>query len=99
MGKTGYGAAAALLAFLAGQHHTLHMALLMGGLGGLAGSDFMTDFPAVRRIMLLASLAMVGVAVARVWRHRASPASRYAGGASAVLALGMIAWAVAQFGV
>jgi hypothetical protein len=75
------------------------MALLMGGVGGAAGSEFMADFPAVRRVMLLASLAMVAAAVVQVWRHRASATTRYLGSASAILALIVLAWSVAQLGV
>ena len=51
---------AMVLAFLASQHHNLHMLLLSFGLGG-AGMSFLTAVPSVRRAMLIMSLAMIAV--------------------------------------
>ena len=51
---------AMVLAFLASQHHTLHMLLLAAGLGG-ASMSLMTAFPLVRRVMLVMTLVMVVV--------------------------------------
>jgi hypothetical protein len=59
-GLTSFGAV--VQAFLASQHHTLHTLLFTIGMGS-AGTSFMTMLPLVRRIMLLMSLAMVGVIV------------------------------------
>jgi hypothetical protein len=91
-------AGAALLAFLATHHHALMMALLLAGIGGAAGTSVMDSVPAVRWAMVLMSAVMVGLAIVRVWRHRHSPVARYVGGASAVLAVGVLAWSIAEIG-
>ena len=48
---------AVVLAFLTSQHHTLHMLVLVFGLGS-AGASFMRTAPWLRRGMLLMSLVM-----------------------------------------
>jgi hypothetical protein len=89
---------AVVLAFLASQHHTLHMLLFTIGLGG-AGMGFMTMFPMVRRVMLLMSLAMVGVIVHQVRDPNRPTSMRIMGGLSILLTLGLLVWSVLQFGV
>jgi hypothetical protein len=97
MGKEGVtSVGAVVLAFLASQHHTLHMLLITAGIGS-AGMSFMTMFPMVRRVMLLMSLAMVGVIVYQV-RDSMRPASmRIMGGVSILVTLGLLIWSVLQF--
>ena len=91
-------AGAVVLAFLAGQHHSIHMLALAVGLGG-AGSSLMTTIPLARRIMLAISLAM---AVFLAWRLRdpARPrAIRIADGVSIAGTLGLAGWSIATFGL
>ena len=89
---------AVVLAFLASQHHTLHMLLLTVGIGG-AGMSFMTMFPLVRRVMLLMSLAMVAVIVYQVRDPKRPYSMRVMGGVSILLTLGLLIWSVMQFGI
>lgn len=90
--------AAVLLAFLATQHHNLHMLLLAVGIGG-AGMSFMTMFPDVRRIMLVMSLAMVGMMVFRACDAKRSTSMRILNSVSVLVTLGLVAWSVSQFGL
>ena len=87
-----------VLAFLASQHHTLHMLLFTLGMGS-AGMSFMTMFPVVRRVMLLMSLAMAGVIVYQVRDPKRPIPMRIMGGVSILLTLGLLIWSVMQFGV
>jgi len=88
---------AVALAFLASQHHTLHMLLLAIGLGG-AGMSFMATFPLVRRVMLLMSLAMVAVIGYQV-RDAKRPASmRITATISIIVTVGLVVWSIIQFG-
>ena len=86
-----------IVAFLASQHHSLHM-LLMLGLGG-AGMSVMTTDPTVRRVMLLLSLVMAGVTAYLLVRHRPPLTRRIVNLLSIVLTLGLLIWSVSQFGV
>lgn len=86
------------LAFLASQHHTLHMLLFSVGIGS-AGMGFMTMFPVVRRVMLLMSLAMLGVIIYQVRDPERPVSMRIMGGVSILLTLGLLIWSVMQFGV
>lgn len=95
-GLTSVGAI--VLAFLASQHHTLHMMLFALGVGG-AGISFMTMFPMVRRVMLLMSLAMVSVIIYQVRDPRRPITMRIMGGMSILLTLGLLIWSVMQFGI
>jgi hypothetical protein len=95
-GLTSVGAI--VLAFLASQHHALHMMLFALGVGG-AGISFMTMFPLVRRVMLLMSLAMVGVIVYQVRDPKRPISMRIMGGVSILLTLGLLIWSVMQFGI
>lgn len=89
---------AVLIAFLATQHHNLHMLLIAIGIGG-AGMSFMTMFPMVRRIMILMSLAMVGLMVYRALDSRRTTSMRITNVVSVVLTVGLVGWSVYQFGV
>ena len=91
---TSFGAVA--LAFLASQHHTLHMLLVAVGIGG-AGASFMNTFPVVRKVMLLMSLAMVGLMSYRTCDSKRSASMRAMNLVSVVLTLGLVAWSVSQF--
>ncbi|MGD0265832.1 MAG: hypothetical protein ABSD47_12890 [Candidatus Methylomirabilota bacterium] len=95
-GLTSVGAVA--LAFLASQHHTLHMMLFTLGLGA-AGMSFMTMFPMVRRVVLFMSLAMVGVIVYQARDPKRPIPMRVMGGLSTLLTLGLLIWSVMQFGI
>ena len=86
-----------VVAFLASQHHTLHMLLLTVGVGG-AGASFLTMFPTVRRLMLLLSLVMVGVTLYQHWRHRPPLAVRALGLVSAALTFGLLVWSIGTYG-
>lgn len=94
-GITSFGAI--LLAFLATQHHNLHMLLIAIGIGG-AGMGFMTMFPLVRQIMLLMSLAMVGLMVYRACDSRRPASMRILNVVSVLVTLGLAAWSVSEFG-
>lgn len=87
-----------VLAFLASQHHTLHMLLFTAGVGG-AGMGFMTAFPLIRRAMLLLSLLMTGWTVYQLWRRRPHGAMRVLGGLSPAASLALVAWSMLQYGV
>jgi hypothetical protein len=87
-----------LLAFLASQHHTLHMLLFTLGMGS-AGMGFMNQFPVLRRAMLLMSLMMTGWTVYRLWRRQRPTGMRIFGALSAALSLALIGWSVYQFGL
>jgi hypothetical protein len=89
---------AVVLAFLASQHHTLHMLMLVFGLGG-AGASFMTTAPLLRRAMLLMSLVMVGVIAYQIRRSDRARSFRISGAISIVLTLGLIGWSIANFGL
>lgn len=95
-GVTSFGAV--FLAFLATQHHNLHMLLFAIGMGG-AGMSFMTMFPIVRQIMLLMSLAMVGLMVYRARDSRRPSSMRIVNVVSVLVTLGLVGWSVSQFGL
>ena len=90
--------AALALAFLASQHHNLHMLLLAFGLGE-AAMHFMTAVPAVRDAMLGMSLAMVGVIAYQIRDSRRPASTRVMGVISIVVTLGLLAWSIARFGL
>ncbi len=87
--------ASVALAVLATQHHTLHMLVIALGAGS-AGMAFMEAYPVLRRGMLLISLAMVAIMVARLGRQ--PRLLRPVTGLSIGLTLGLVAWSVFQFG-
>jgi hypothetical protein len=89
---------AMVLAFVASQHHALHMLLLAVGVGG-ASATLMTAVPLVRRAMLVMALAMVVVMVFQL-RNAARPKSaRVMNAVSIVVTLGLVTWSVMQFGL
>ncbi len=90
-----YGAA--LLALLATQHHNLHMLLLAAGIGG-AGASLMTVVPVVRRIMLIVSLAMVGLIAYRLRDARRPRSMRIVDAVSVLVTIGLVGWSVSRFG-
>lgn len=87
-----------ILAFLASQHHTLHMLLLAVGVGG-AGMSFMQAFPLVRRFMLLLSLVMAAVTAYQTLRRHRPTVMQVMGGISVALTLGLVVWSTLQFGL
>jgi hypothetical protein len=89
---------AMVLAFLASQHHALHMLLLVAGMGGASGS-LMTAVPLLRRTMLAMSLAMVGVLVFQMSKAGQPKFLRVMNAASIAVTLGLMAWSIAKFGL
>lgn len=89
---------AILLAFLASQHHMLHMLLLAAGLGG-ASASFMTAVPLVRRAMLAMSLVMVVVMIYQMRDAKRPKSVRILSAVSIVITLGLVAWSIVQFGL
>ena len=89
---------AVVLAFLASQHHTLHMLVLAFGMGG-ASTSLMTTAPLLRRTMLAMSLVMVAVMGYQLWRGGRAKSLRITNAISIVVTLGLVAWSVRQFGL
>ncbi len=89
---------ALLLAFLASQHHALHMLLLAAGLGGASAST-MTAVPLVRRAMVVMSLAMVAVMAYQMRDARRPKSVRVMNAVSILGTLGLVAWSILQFGL
>ena len=89
---------AMVLAFLASQHHALHMLLLAAGLGG-ASATMMTTVPLLRRVMLVMALVMVLVMVYQMRNAERPKSMRLMSAVSIVVTLGLVAWSVMQFGL
>lgn len=89
---------AVVLAFLASQHHTLHMLVLALGMGS-ASTSVMTTAPLLRRAMLAMSLIMVAVMAYQMWRGKRAKSLRVLNAVSIVATLGLVAWSVKQFGL
>jgi hypothetical protein len=89
---------ATLLAFAASQHHNLHMALLALGLGG-SGMTFLQVYPAVRRVMLLLSVAMVTVTINSSFRRPAGPVIRVLTIGLGAVTLAVVGWSLIRFGL
>jgi hypothetical protein len=89
---------AMLLAFLASQHHALHMLVLAAGLGGASGS-LVTAVPWVRRAMLLMTLVMVAVMAYQIRDARRPTSLRVMNGVSIAISLALMAWSVEKFGL
>ncbi len=87
-----------VIAFLASQHHLIHM-LILSVTFGAAGMSAMNDFPLLRRGMMLISLLMVGVTIWQLWRSKRHQTMRVLGAVSVVLTLGLLIWSVSQFGL
>lgn len=92
------GAGSVLVAFLATQHHNLHMLLMTLGMGS-AGMGLMTNFPLIRRLMLVISLIMAVLTLYRLWRQPRPARMRLLGGLSAAFSLVLVLWSVYQFGI
>lgn len=86
-----------LVAFVASQHHALHL-LLMLGLGG-AEMGVMATSPTLRRAMLLVALALAVVTAYRLLRHRPPRPQYIINLLSIVLTLGLLGWSIGQFGL
>ncbi|GHO94658.1 hypothetical protein KSF_047060 [Reticulibacter mediterranei] len=84
-----------IAAFLAGQHHLIHMLILMMTFG----SAGMSALPLLRRGMMLMSLVMVSVTLWQMWRYRRTRTMTMLGGISVALTLGLLLWSIAQFGL
>jgi hypothetical protein len=89
---------AMVLAFLASQHHNVHMALLTVGLGG-SGMTFMQVYPGIRRGMLLASLAMVALNLRSLKRRPMASAMRRTVLGFSVLTIVLAVWSVIRLGL
>jgi hypothetical protein len=89
---------AAVLAFVASQHHNIHMLAIALGLGG-AGASFMQSYPAIRRVMLLVSIGMVVFTLISLRRRPVSPGMRVWVVLFSILTIGIVVWSVARFGV
>ena len=89
---------AIVLAFLASQHHMLHMLLLAVGVGG-ASASLMTAIPLFRRVMLAMTLVMVVVMGYRMGDSNRPKSMRLLNAVSIVVSLGLVAWSIAQFGL
>lgn len=87
-----------LLAFLATQHHNLHMILLTLGLGG-STLAFMQAYPSVRRGMLLVSLAIVALNLRSLRRAGGPGGMRLAVLGFSVLTVVIAAWSVVRLGL
>lgn len=87
-----------VLAFLAGQHHNLHMALLALGVGG-SGLTFMQVYPGLRRGLLVLSLAVVAVNLRSVQRGPMTVPMRALVLVTSGLTLGFVAWSLIRFGL
>ena len=90
--------AAVLLAFVASQHHSMHMLAIALGVGG-AGSTFMQGYPLLRRLMLLASAGVVAVNLLSFKRTSSSRGIRWWVLSVSVLTLGLIVWSLVRFGL
>ena len=86
------------LAFLASQHHNLMMLMFAVGLS-TAGMGAMTEFPMVRRLMILMSLVVAGVTAYHLAIRHRPLGMRLLGVGSVVLTLGLLGWSVSQFGL
>jgi hypothetical protein len=86
-----------VLAFLAGQHHALHMAILMFGVG-TAGAAFMTAYPDVRRFMLGVSVLVAAFTAYRATRPGRPRAMRITYAVSVVTTLLVAGWSIVDFG-
>lgn len=90
-------AAPVALAFLATQHHALHMLLLTLGLGAV-GTSFLSTYPAIRRGMLVLSLVVAAVLVYQATRPGRARALRIAWLLSAATTTVLVGWSVIEFG-
>lgn len=80
-----------VLAFLAGQHHNLHMLMLTMGAGS-AGMSFVTAYPSLRWAMILLSVLMAGFTLYRIWPPERPRPMRITGAISVALTLILVGW-------
>ena len=85
------------LAFLASQHHNLHMLLFVLGLSSAASMSFLNASPFLRRGMLLMSLLMIGFTLYNSIRHKQAVIIRTMSALSIPISLGLIVWTIYQF--
>lgn len=88
---------AVVLAFLGTQHHNLMMLLFALGLGN-AGMSVMGEFPRIREVMLVMSLAMAAMIAYQISRPSRPTRMRVAGTLSIVFTLGLAGWTILNFG-
>lgn len=88
----------AVLAFVASQHHTIHMLMMSVGVG-TAGITFMRTYPTIRRVMLALSVVMAFVSVVQALRAQGHRRARVVSWVSASLTLGLVVWSVVQYGL
>jgi hypothetical protein len=88
---------AVALAFMGTQHHNLMMLLFAVGLGN-AGMSVMTEFPRIREVMLVMSLAMAAMIAFQISRPRRPMPMRVAGTLSIAFTLGLTAWTILNLG-
>jgi hypothetical protein len=86
------------LAFLASQHHALHMLLLTVGLG-TAGVSFLTMYPAIRRSMLIVSLVVAAALAFYATRPGRTRAVRMTQMLSVAATLILVGWSVSEYGL
>ena len=86
-----------VLAFLATQHHNLHMVLIALGLG-TAGLSFLAS-PLVRYAMYALSMVAMGVTLQQLRRHWHFLPLRIAGAGSILLTAGLLVWSLTQLGL
>jgi hypothetical protein len=86
------------LAFLASQHHNIHMVLLTLGLGG-SGMTFLQVYPGIRRGMLLASLVVVALNLRSLKRRPMTSVMRRLVVIFSVLTAALVVWSLARFGI
>lgn len=87
-----------VLAFLASQHHTLHMLILSLGVG-TAGMSFMAMYPDIRRGMLVVSLLAAGFAAYQATRRGQPRWMRLVHVLSVTSTLILVGWSLVQFGL
>ncbi len=85
------------MAFLASQHHSLHMLLLTFGLGA-AGSSFLTVYTPIRRSMLIVSLVVAAALALQATRPGRPRAVRMMQMLSVATTLILVAWSVSEYG-
>jgi hypothetical protein len=89
---------AAALAFIASQHHNVHMLLIALGVGG-AGSTFMQTYPWARRLMLLVSIGVVAVNVTGLRRSTVPKRTRGVVLVFSALTIVIVIWSAVRFGL
>ncbi len=87
-----------VLAFLFGQHHALHMAILTFGVG-TAGAAFMTAYPDVRRVMLGVSVLVAIVAAYRATRPGRPRSMRITHAVSVATTVLLVGWSIFELGL